>query len=173
MPRRPPGLAIGAGGAAVAARSIPRAQPPRHRTASLQGAEKDEESAPGQDRGPCFVLLTWTTDYFKRAGIDSARLDAEVLLAHALDVDRLRLYIDHEKPVEAKERDRYRALVQRRAQGACSGLAASWGAGILVAVVQSDLGRAHTSPRDRDISGMGAFQGEGCDAQRGGTSCRF
>ena len=61
-------------------------------------------------------LLTWTTDYFKKSGIDSARLDAEVLLAHALDVQRLRLYIDHEKPVKPEERDRFRSLVSRRAQ---------------------------------------------------------
>ena len=115
----PPASQSGTGGAAVADPSIPRAQP----ATSLsnppvpKGAEKDEESAPGQD-DPWTVLrlLSWTTDYFKRAGIDSARLDAEVLLAHSLDVDRLRLYIDHEKPVEAEERDRYRALVQRRAR---------------------------------------------------------
>lgn len=61
-------------------------------------------------------LLTWTTDYFKRAGIDSARLDAEVLLAHALETERLRLYIDYEKPVLQEERDAYRGLVQKRAQ---------------------------------------------------------
>ena len=60
-------------------------------------------------------LLRWTTDYFARSGIDTARLDAEILLAHALESDRLRLYVDYEKPVLAKERDRFRALVQRRA----------------------------------------------------------
>ena len=60
-------------------------------------------------------LLTWTTDFFKQRGIDSARLDAEVLLAHALETERLRLYIDYEKPVEPAERERYRELVKRRA----------------------------------------------------------
>ena len=60
-------------------------------------------------------LLRWTTDYFTRAGIDTARLDAEVLLAHALESERLRLYVDYEKPVLAIERDRFRVLVQRRA----------------------------------------------------------
>ena len=62
------------------------------------------------------ALLTWTTDYFKRAGIDSARLDAEVLLAHALETERLRLYVEYEKPVLQEERDAYRVLVQKRAQ---------------------------------------------------------
>ena len=60
-------------------------------------------------------LLRWTTDYFRRAGIETARLDAEVLLAHALETERLKLYVDYEKPVLAAERDRYRTLVQRRA----------------------------------------------------------
>ena len=32
-------------------------------------------------------LLAWTTDYFRQKGISTPRLDAEVLLAHALGVD--------------------------------------------------------------------------------------
>ncbi len=61
-------------------------------------------------------LLRWTTDYFQRQGIESARLDAELLLAHALESERLRLYIEHDKPVLPAERDRFRELVRRRAQ---------------------------------------------------------
>ena len=45
-------------------------------------------------------LLRWTTLHFERHGIETARLDAECLLAHALAVERLRLYIDFDKPVE-------------------------------------------------------------------------
>ncbi|MCP5069730.1 MAG: peptide chain release factor N(5)-glutamine methyltransferase [bacterium] len=60
-------------------------------------------------------LLRWTTSYFEEKGIDAARLDAECLLADALEIDRLRLYIDFEKPVTPEERDHYRALVRRRA----------------------------------------------------------
>jgi release factor glutamine methyltransferase len=61
-------------------------------------------------------LLRWTTEYFQRHGIEGARLDAEVLLAHALETQRLRLYIDYEKPVLPDERERFRALVGRRAR---------------------------------------------------------
>ena len=61
-------------------------------------------------------LLRWTTDYFQRQGIESARLDAELLLAHALESARLRLYIEHDKPVLPAERERFRELVRRRAQ---------------------------------------------------------
>jgi release factor glutamine methyltransferase len=61
-------------------------------------------------------LLQWTTDHFSQRGIEGPRLDAEVLLAHALEVSRLDLYLNHEKPVLRDERARFRELVRRRAQ---------------------------------------------------------
>lgn len=60
-------------------------------------------------------LLRWTQGHFRAKGIASARLDAECLLAHALGCDRLRLYLEFDKPVEAPERRRFRELVKRRA----------------------------------------------------------
>jgi release factor glutamine methyltransferase len=60
-------------------------------------------------------LLRWTKDHFAARGIESPRLDAECLLAHALGTDRLRLYLDFDKPVETAERARFRELVRRRA----------------------------------------------------------
>jgi release factor glutamine methyltransferase len=60
--------------------------------------------------------LRWTTQHFAAKGIESARLDAELLLAFALGVDRLRLYLDFEKPVLDEERARFRALVRRRGE---------------------------------------------------------
>lgn len=59
-------------------------------------------------------LLRWTTEHFAGLGIDSARLDAECLLASALGVDRLRLYLDFEKPIAPAERGVFRELVRRR-----------------------------------------------------------
>jgi len=61
------------------------------------------------------ALLRWTAPYFQSKGIESPRLDAELLLAFALQTERLRLYLDFEKPVTAAERARFRELVQRRA----------------------------------------------------------
>lgn len=60
------------------------------------------------------ALLRWTTDHFAKLGIDTARLDAECLLASALGVDRMRLYLDFEKPVGEAERGAFRELVRRR-----------------------------------------------------------
>lgn len=59
-------------------------------------------------------LLRWTTAHFDAKGIDTPRLDAEVLLAHALGVRRLDLYLRFEQPVNAEERARYRELVSQR-----------------------------------------------------------
>jgi release factor glutamine methyltransferase len=60
-------------------------------------------------------LLRWTTQHFAERGIETPRLDAECLLAFALDCDRLRLYVDYEKPVDEAERARFRDLVRERA----------------------------------------------------------
>ena len=60
-------------------------------------------------------LLRWTQQHFAARGIETARLDAECLLAHALGVERLRLYLDFDKPVEGEARARFRGLVRRRA----------------------------------------------------------
>lgn len=62
-------------------------------------------------------LLRWTTDYFGKNGADSPRLDAEVLLAHALGCQRIQLYtrFDEEPPEAA--RTAYRTMVKQRAAG--------------------------------------------------------
>ena len=62
-------------------------------------------------------LLRWTASHFDSRGIDSPRLTAEVLLAHALSTTRLKLYVDFDRPLEAAELDRFRALVRQRASG--------------------------------------------------------
>jgi release factor glutamine methyltransferase len=60
-------------------------------------------------------LLRWTAEHFASRGIESARLDAECLLAHALGTSRIALYLDFEKPVGEEERAPFRELVRRRA----------------------------------------------------------
>ena len=59
-------------------------------------------------------ILSWTQGYFAGRGIETARLDAEVLLAHVLRRDRIYLYTHYDQPLEAHERAQLRALVQRR-----------------------------------------------------------
>src|SRR5512134_3991577 len=62
-------------------------------------------------------LIAWTQDFFAKRGVDAPRLTAEVLLAHALSCDRVRLYLDFDKPIGDPELGRYRDLVRRRAEG--------------------------------------------------------
>jgi release factor glutamine methyltransferase len=60
-------------------------------------------------------LLAWARDWLGKRGVDNARLDAELLLAHALKCDRMRLYIDIDKPLGADELASFKKLIQRRA----------------------------------------------------------
>ena len=60
-------------------------------------------------------ILEWTADYFREQEIESARLDAELLLTVVLDLDRVGLYLQYDRPLNAVELTSYRALVKRRA----------------------------------------------------------
>ena len=62
-------------------------------------------------------LIAWTQGFFARSGVDAPRLTAEILLAHALTCDRIRLYLDFDKPLGAPELSAFRELVRRRAAG--------------------------------------------------------
>jgi len=61
-------------------------------------------------------LLTWGRDWLARRGVDNPRLDAELLVAHALGCDRVRLYTEFDKPIAAEELSRARPLFERRGQ---------------------------------------------------------
>jgi len=59
-------------------------------------------------------LLEWTTNFLREKGVESARLDAEVLLAHTLGTTRLDLYVHYEEQVAPEALARYHDLVARR-----------------------------------------------------------
>lgn len=61
-------------------------------------------------------ILKWTEGYFQRAGLDSPRLDAEVLLSHVLKKERIFLYVHFDQPMEAAELAAYRDCIRRRVQ---------------------------------------------------------
>lgn len=60
------------------------------------------------------TVLAWTQSYFKEHGIDSPRLTAEILLAFCLKINRLDLYLQFDRPLEAKELSSFKALIKRR-----------------------------------------------------------
>jgi release factor glutamine methyltransferase len=55
-----------------------------------------------------------SADFLGRKGVDSPRLQAELLLAHVLQLPRLKLYLQFERSLSDDEVDRLRALVKRR-----------------------------------------------------------
>lgn len=59
-------------------------------------------------------LLSLTTNFFEQKGVDSARLNAELLLAEILKCKRLDLYLTFDKPVKDYEVNLYREFVKRR-----------------------------------------------------------
>jgi len=85
-------------------------------------------------------ILDWTESYFKdislglskadsskktsvnhnqkpKLQIDSPRLTAEILLAHTLKLERLDLYLQHDRPLEKEELAVYKSCIKRRAAG--------------------------------------------------------
>ncbi|MGB7327131.1 MAG: peptide chain release factor N(5)-glutamine methyltransferase [Rubripirellula sp.] len=70
-----------------------------------------------QDPWTVLRLLEWTTDFFKRKGSESPRLDAEVLLAHARGCSRIELYTAFGEEPEEEQRVAFRELVRRRGEG--------------------------------------------------------
>ena len=61
-------------------------------------------------------LINWTADYFKKQDVDSARLDAELLLGHILNKSRLDLYMDFEQVVAKEQLAQYRELIKKRVE---------------------------------------------------------
>ncbi len=60
--------------------------------------------------------LSAATDALQAAGVDGARLDAELLLAEAMGVGRAQLLADSEAGVDAATARRFGAMVRRRVQ---------------------------------------------------------
>lgn len=61
-------------------------------------------------------ILDWTKQYFADKGLENPRLDAEVLLCAVLQCQRIKLYVDFERPLDSEELATYKNYVQRRAQ---------------------------------------------------------
>ncbi len=67
-----------------------------------------------QERWTVQRIIQWTTEHFQKKGLDNPRLEAEVLLAHLLEMDRMGLYLNFDRPLKEEERTAYREMIQRR-----------------------------------------------------------
>lgn len=58
--------------------------------------------------------LKKTTEYLEKKGIESARVNAEIMLAYILKCKRLQLYLSFDRPLNENEKNLYREFLQRR-----------------------------------------------------------
>lgn len=61
-------------------------------------------------------VLKRTTDWLTQKGCPTPRLDAELLLSHALKVERIQLYVQFDRPLTDEELSRLRPMVRRRGE---------------------------------------------------------
>jgi len=62
-------------------------------------------------------VIKKTSEFFSGKGIESPRLNAELLVGHALGLARMQLYLQFERPLGEPELEKIRPLVRRRGQG--------------------------------------------------------
>ena len=62
-------------------------------------------------------VLNKSIQFFKDKNFDSARLDAELLIAHALKLNRIGLYLKHDQPLSEPEINLCREFIKRRSAG--------------------------------------------------------
>ena len=63
------------------------------------------------------ATLDWTIEYLRKQQVDSPRLDAELLLSHALELRRLDLYLDPDRPLLPAELASFKGFVKERVAG--------------------------------------------------------
>jgi release factor glutamine methyltransferase len=68
----------------------------------------------GQTEWTILALIRWADERFKKEGMATPRLDAEVLLAEALATDRVALYTHFDQPLQPDELARFKELIRRR-----------------------------------------------------------
>jgi release factor glutamine methyltransferase len=76
-------------------------------------------TTPGGPAGARTLLevVRLSTAYLNDHGSDSARLDAELLVAHALGIARLDVYLQYDRPLDDPELGAIRELLRRRGRG--------------------------------------------------------
>lgn len=61
-------------------------------------------------------IIKRTTEFFAGRGLEHPRLNAELVIGHALGLQRMQLYLQFERPLTEPELEQIRPLVRRRAQ---------------------------------------------------------
>ncbi|HVT06986.1 MAG TPA: peptide chain release factor N(5)-glutamine methyltransferase [Polyangia bacterium] len=75
------------------------------------------EPATAAARWTVLDVIKWTMARFTERRLDTPRLDAEILVAHALGLSRVQLYVQFDRPLLPDELAAIRALIKRRQAG--------------------------------------------------------
>jgi release factor glutamine methyltransferase len=59
-------------------------------------------------------VIQLSTDFLAKKGVESPRLQAELLLSHLLGMPRMQLYLNFQRPLTSSEQDVLREMVRRR-----------------------------------------------------------
>src|SRR5262249_4641274 len=62
-------------------------------------------------------LLEWTEDFLRKKGVEGPRLEAQILLAHALGCQKIELYVRHDEEPAEDKRTAFREMIRKRAEG--------------------------------------------------------
>lgn len=111
-------------------------------------------------------MVAMARAFLSRKGVESARLESELLVAHALSITRLKLFMELDRPIAPAEIDRARDLLVRRGRREpCAyilgereffGRSFKVGPGVLVPRPETE----HIVDRARDIARERAARGE-------------
>lgn len=82
----------------------------------MHSAPDEPAQTAGRQQWTTRSLLAWMTQHFENKGIDSPRLVAEMLLAHVIGCERLRLYMEVDRPASPLELSTLRSLTARAAK---------------------------------------------------------
>jgi release factor glutamine methyltransferase len=74
-----------------------------------------EEKADGKEIWTPLKVLQWAVPFLAQKGLPHPRLDAELLVGHALGLERLKVYLQFDRPLNQAELAVIRDLLKRRA----------------------------------------------------------
>jgi release factor glutamine methyltransferase len=78
------------------------------------GSRDADLPGPGESWTP-IRLTRWSGEYLRGKGVENGRLDAELILARVLNLGRLDLYLQFDRPLRPRELEAFKALLVRRA----------------------------------------------------------
>lgn len=83
-------------------------------TSSGPAGSSSASTADDSGRWTVLRIIRWSGPWLQERGVETGRLDAEHLLAHALETTRLQLYLQYDRPLTPEELAAFRPLLRRR-----------------------------------------------------------